>query len=530
MIDIQKDELIIDSFAGGGGASSGIEEALGRHIDIAINHNKEAISMHKRNHPKTLHINENVWSIDPNKVCDGRKVGLSWFSPDCTHHSRARGGKPVKKNIRGLAWWVLRWTKKIKPRVVVLENVVEFLDWGPLVKDEEGNERPCPKRKGLHFNDFVKTLKYHGYKVEWKHLIASDYGAPTIRKRLFMIARCDGQPIVWPDSTHGDPNKKDLLNRTLKPWRTASECIDFNRPCPSIFLTKEEARGLGFTRIKRPLADSTLRRIAKGIMKFVVDSADPFVIRTDMQSSNAGCYYNKNEPLRTITSSGGHAVVSAFLTEHANSSSQRNFNIDEPLRTQCAQVKGGHFAVVEAELEASFINKNYTGAVGQKVEKPLGTVTSVDHHSLTTAHVVKFKSDEAGQDAREPIHTLCSSTNHFGTVQAFLIEYYGNGEPSDLKRPLHTVTGRDRFGIVTIKGTDYQIIDIGMRMLDPDELYLCQGFKKSYVFTEGVSGKKFNKETQVKMCGNSVSPPVATAIIKSNFETQEIETVGSNRA
>lgn len=335
-------ELVVDNFAGGGGASSGIEQAIGRPVDIAINHDPEAVAMHQANHPQTRHLCESVWDVDPREVCDGRPVGLAWFSPDCKHFSKAKGGKPVEKKIRGLAWVAVRWAATVQPRIICLENVEEFTTWGPLTQDG----RPCPRHKGREFRTFVNALQRLGYAVEWRELRACDYGAPTSRKRLFLVARRDGQPIVWPTPTHG-PGRP-------QPWRTAAQCIDWSLPCPSIFNRP------------RPLADATLRRVAEGVRRFVIEAAEPFIVRIGHTGhGDAGKVRSVHEPLSTITSKAEHCLVSAFLAKH------------------------------------------YTGVVGSDLRMPIGTVTSVDHHSLVAAFLVKFYGSGgqwAGLD--EPMHTL----------------------------------------------------------------------------------------------------------------------------
>ncbi|MBA4315588.1 MAG: hypothetical protein C0422_09735 [Alcaligenaceae bacterium] len=549
------DELIIDNFAGGGGASMGIEMATGRQVDIAINHDIDAVRMHEVNHPHTKHYCESVWDVDPREVCAGRPVGLAWFSPDCKHHSKARGGKPVEKNIRGLAWVVRRWVATVKPRIVMLENVEEFQDWGPLAPAGDGDFYPCPKRKGRTFKNFVKMLKSYDYQVEWKELRACDYGTPTIRKRLFLVARCDGLPIVWPAPTHGDPVSAEVKAGKLKPWRTAADCIDWSVPCPSIFERK------------KPLADATCRRIAKGIMRYVINAAEPFIVPGN---------------------------VAPFITEHANASNQRNMLADAPLRTQMAQVKGGHFAVVaptlvqvgygEREgqsprvpgldkplgtvvagggkhaLVAAFMAKHYTGVVGSDLNDPLGTVTSVDHHSLVAAnlihmghgegkkggkrfshgvrslqapintitasgataglvssHMVKLRGDNVGSGTDEPLHTISAQGTHHGEVRAFLIKYYRTDQNPELKAPLHTITTIDRFGLVVVRGELYAIVDIGLRMLTPRELFTAQGFPLYYVIEHDGKGKAFTKTAQVNKCGNSVPPELAEALVRANY-------------
>jgi len=465
------DEIIIDNFAGGGGASIGIEQALGRSVDVAINHDPEAIAMHEANHPQTKHYVSDVFEVDPVEVCKGKPVGLAWFSPDCKHFSKAKGGKPVSRKVRGLANVAIKWAKLVKPRIIILENVEEFQDWGPLLD----NDKPCPVRKGLTFRRFVRDLEKLGYQVEWQELRACDYGAPTIRKRLFLIARSDGQPITWPTATHGK-------EKGLKPYNTAADCIDWSNTCPSIFLNKDEAKEFN---VRRPLAEKTLTRIAKGMRRYVINTDKPF-------------------------------IVPAFITEHANGSSQRNMPADEPLRTICAQVKGGHFALVSA-----FLAKHYGGVVGHGVKQPIGTITSVDHHSLVSSHLLQLRNNQYGQDVNQPIPTLTAGGTHIGEVRAFLVKYYGTDQDPKLHEPMHTITSRDRFGLVTVEGQDYQIADIGMRMLAPRELYRAQGFPDEYIINPTYNGKTLTKTAQVRMCGNSVSPVIAAAIVKANVLNKE---------
>jgi len=464
-----EDEINIDNFAGGGGASMGFEIATGHSIDVAINHDPEAIAMHEANHPTTKHYMSDVFEVDPIEVCKGKPVGLAWFSPDCKHFSKAKGGKPVDKKVRGLARVAIKWAELVKPRIIFLENVEEFQDWGPLLE----NNKPCPIRKGLSFRRFVRDFEKLGYQVEWRELRACDYGAPTIRKRLFLIARCDGQPITWPEATHGK-------EKGLKPYNTAADCIDWTTPIHSIFLTKEDVKNKKL-KIKRPLAEKTLTRIAKGMQRYVINSDKPF-------------------------------IVPSFITEHANGSNQRNMPTDEPLRTICAQVKGGHFALVSA-----FLAKHYSGVVGHGVKQPIGTITSIDHHSLVSSHLLQLRNNQFGQDVNKPIPTLTAGGTHIGEIRAFLVKYYGTDQDPRLSEPMHTVTSRDRFGLVTVEGQDYQIADIGMRMLAPRELYRAQGFPDEYIINPTYNGKPLTKVAQVRMCGNSVSPVVAAALIKANL-------------
>jgi len=468
-------ELVVDNFAGGGGASTGLEMALGRPVDIAINHDPEAIRLHAENHPDTEHYCESVWDINPVEVCKGRPVAIAWFSPDCKHFSKAKGSKPVDKNIRGLAWVAVRWAATVRPKVIMLENVEEFKTWGPVKDGAPALNQKGESQKGKTFKNFVKELIKLGYQVEWKELKAFEFGAPTTRKRFFLIARYDGYPISWPTQTHGNPKSLEVQSGALKPWKTASDIIDWSLPCPSIFTRK------------RPLAENTLKRIAKGLQRFVIESDKPF-------------------------------IATAFITEHANASNQRNMPIDSPLRTICAQVKGGHFALVTAFL-AKHYGGNYTGA-GIDLRNPTDTVTTVDHHALVTSHLIKMRNNNYGSPLDQPVPTITAGGNHIGEVRAFLVKYYGTGEGCPIDEPLHTVTTKDRFGLVTIHGEDYQIVDIGMRMLSPRELYRAQGFPDSYIIDQLSDDTKLSKSAQVRMCGNSVCPPLSAALIKVNTATE----------
>jgi DNA (cytosine-5)-methyltransferase 1 len=506
------DEILVDNFAGGGGASTGIELALGRPVDLAVNHDREAVAMHQANHPRTVHYCESVWTVDPVAATGGRPVGLAWFSPDCKHFSKAKGGKPRNKKIRGLAWVAVRWAALVRPRVIMLENVEEFLDWGPLLKCGS----PCPRRRGRTFAAFKRRLVALGYAVEHRELRACDYGAPTIRKRLFLIARCDGRPIVWPEATHAAPASEAVKKRRLKAWRTAAECIDWSLPCPSIFERS------------RPLAEATCRRIAKGIMRYVVEAAEPFIVRCahgetnkDGSARRGRGAHPMGEPLPTVTASKDFALVAPVFTEHANASSPRCMPADGPLRTICAQTKGGHHALVSA-----FLAKHYGGVVGAPIQGPVHTVTATDHHGLVTAHLAKLRGDNVGHAADEPMHTVTGGGTHFAEVRAFLVKYYGtkaDGVP--ISEPMHTVTARERFGLVTVAGEEYEIADIGLRMLAPRELFRAQGFPESYVIDWGyfanentgrIERRPLTKTAQVRMCGNSVCPPLAAALVAAN--------------
>lgn len=436
------DGIIVDNFAGGGGASTGIKLATGRDVDIAINHDPAAIAMHRANHPYTQHFCESVWDIDPRKVVQGRPVALCWLSPDCKHFSKAKGGKPVDKNIRGLAWVAVRWAATVRPKVIILENVEEFKTWGPLLKDG----KPDPDKKGHTFQAFVNALKRQGYQVDFRELRACDYGAPTSRKRLFMIARCDGRPIRWPEPTHGDPNSTEVKSGRLPSWRTAAEIINWSLPCPSIFDSTEEIKAKYGMKAVRPLAENTMRRIAQGIQKFVIENPDPFIMRVNYAGSKHHYCDSIHEPLNTITSKNGWALVAPFLTQYHS-------------------YKGD-------------------GARGQALDRPLLT-----------------------QD----------TSNRYALVKAFLIAYYGTSIGSKISDPLPTVVSKDRFGLVVVGGLNYQISDIGMRMLEPRELFNAQGFPGDYIIDVDDQGKRYPKSEQVARCGNAVPPPFAETLVRSNL-------------
>lgn len=538
-------ELVVDNFAGGGGASTGIELATGYSVDIAINHDPEAIRMHKVNHPNTEHYCENVWAVDPVKACNGHPVGLAWFSPDCKHFSKAKGGKPKDKNIRGLAWVACRWAGLVRPRVIMLENVEEFKTWGPLNR----GHHPIKSKQGKTFERFVQQLTDLGYEVDFRELVAADYGAPTMRKRFFMIARCDGEPIVWPEPTHGPADSEKVEEGLLKPYVGAYTQLDFSLPCPSIFDTSEEIKEKYGIRAVRPLAPKTMDRIARGIKKFVLENPEPFIIQC-----NHGGERRPNdirELMPTITGKHGYGVVEPYLVQcKYNNEAQ---DVRKPIGT--LTTVGSHL-LVEPKL-APIIDKayggNYQGA-GSKVDEPIDTITTVDHnrlivptliqyhsemtqgevrgqtikepvmtidgsnrYGLVASFLSKFYKSGTGQNLREPLHTITTSPGHFGEVRAFLIKYYGEGTGQNIKEPLDTITSKDRFGLVTIEGVDYQIVDIGLRMLEPKELYGCQGFPDDYIIDHDYTGKTYPRSEQVRRCGNAVCPPIPAALVKANL-------------
>lgn len=646
-------ELIVDNFAGGGGASTGIEMATGYSVDIAINHDPEAIRMHKANHPNTKHYCEDVWQVDPVAACKGHPVGLAWFSPDCKHFSKAKGGKPKDKFIRGLAWVACRWAGLVRPRVIMLENVEEFKTWGPLNR----GHHPIKSKQGKTFERFVQQLTDLGYEVQFKELVAADYGAPTMRKRFFMIARCDGKPIIWPEPTHGPADSEAVKAGLLKPYVGAYTQLDFSLPCPSIFDTSEEIKEKYGIRAVRPLAPKTMERIARGIKKFVVDNADPFLIEIGYGESKGQKNpraYSIEKPLHTIVAKDKNFLVTPILTQYHSYEKDglRGQGIENPIMT----VDGSN----QYGLVTSFLSKFYKNGIGQDIREPLGTVTanaggghfgevraflerydvcesnrcnkgtdrSRDNSSKERREILedieqavqrngyssgrskengsKFEVGVSGSsclEGRETVSDACAQSSvgnicrdnprrngyqpqeweqtgqqvgksgssntesepypcdknrsenlqqlsreifgeckkvegqrnvvfedrertrnisnsgvSSGEFQAHtLIKYYGQGVGQDVKEPLDTVTSRDRFGLVTIEGVDYQIVDIGLRMLEPRELYGCQGFPDDYIIDRDYTGKTYPRSEQVRRCGNAVCPPIPAALVRANL-------------
>lgn len=497
--------LIVDNFAGGGGASTGIEAAIGRSVDIAINHDPEAIAMHRANHPNTRHYCQDVWEVDPVEATGGKLVRLAWFSPDCKHFSKAKGGKPREKKIRDLAWVVHRWIEALKPLdahpvVIMLENVEEFRTWGPLLDDG----KPCPASKGQTFDSWVSQLRAHGYAVQWKELKACDYGAPTSRKRLFLIARRDGQPIVWPEPTHGPLR--------AHPHRVAADIIDWNLPCPSIFNRA------------RPLKDATCRRIATGIMRYVINAQRPFIVPLTHHGSD-GRLIDLAEPLPTVTGAkrGEMAFISPTLIQtgygERTGQAPRVPGIDKPLGTIVAG--GGKHALVAAFMAQHNGGPRNKNIAGHPADKPTSTITGRGtQQQLVTSHLVKLQNNQAAKPVDQPLDTVLAGGLHYAEVRAFLIKYYGNERDGHtLFDPMGTVTTKDRFGLVTVPiyGVDYAIADIGMRMLTPRELYAAQGFPADYRIDFEFGGKPLTKTAQVRMVGNSVCPPLPTALVRANL-------------
>lgn len=507
-------ELIVDNFAGGGGASTGIELATGYSVDIAINHDPEAIRMHKANHPNTKHYCENVWAVDTVKACKGHPVALAWFSPDCKHFSKAKGGKPKDKNIRGLAWVACRWAGLVRPRVIMLENVEEFKTWGPLGR----RHHPIKAKQGKTFEKFVQQLTDLGYEVEFRELVAADYGAPTMRKRFFMIARCDGKPIVWPEPTHAPADSDEVKAGLLKPYVGAYTQLDFSLPCPSIFDTSEEIKEKYGIRAVRPLAPKTMERIARGLKKFVLENPEPFIIPIGYgeRKGQAPRVHDIEKPLPTIVGSGKHYLCEPYMVQIGQTgfTADRSKDVRDPLTTIVS--KNEHCLISPTLIQ--YHSETAQGEVrGQTIKDPIMTVDGSNRYGLVTSFLSKFYKSGTGQDLREPLHTITTSAGHFGEVRAFLIKYYGEGTGQDIKEPLDTITSRDRFGLVTINGTDYQIVDIGLRMLEPRELYGCQGFPDDYIIDHDYTGKTYPRSEQVRRCGNAVCPPIPAALVKANL-------------
>lgn len=532
----------MDNFAGGGGASTGIEMATGYSVDIAINHDPEAIKMHKANHPNTEHYCENVWAVDPVKACKGHPVGLAWFSPDCKHFSKAKGGKPKDKNIRGLAWVALRWAGLVRPKVIMLENVEEFKTWGPLNR----GHHPIKAKQGKTFEKFVQQLTDLGYEVQFKELVAADYGAPTMRKRFFMIARCDGKPIVWPEPTHAPADSEEVKKGLLKPYVGAYTQLNFSLPCPSIFDTSEEIKEKYGIRAVRPLAQKTMDRIARGLKKFVLENPEPFIIQCNhggerrpndirepiptitgkhgygiVEPYMVQCKYNNEaqdvqKPIGTLTTVGSHLLVEPYMVQIGQTgfTKDRSKDVREPLTTIVS--KNEHCLISPTLIQ--YHSETAQGEVrGQTIKDPIMTVDGSNRYGLVTSFLSKFYKSGTGQNLREPLHTITTSPGHFGEVRAFLIKYYGEGTGQNIKEPLDTITSKDRFGLVTIEGVDYQIVDIGLRMLEPKELYGCQGFPDDYIIDHDYTGKTYPRSEQVRRCGNAVCPPIPAALVKANL-------------
>lgn len=503
-------ELIVDSFAGGGGASTGIELATGRPVDIAINHDPDAILMHKTNHPHTEHIQAGMWDVDPEEVCAGRPVGLLWASPDCKHFSKAKGGKPVDKHIRGLAWIVLRWAGTVRPRVIILENVEEFQTWGPVRRG-----RPVKSKAGQTFTKWLGQLRDLGYDVEWRELVVADYGAPTTRKRFFLIARCDGRPIVWPEPTHAPADSEAVKAGKLKPWRSAAEIIDWSATGYSIFASKRELKEKYGVNAVRPLADNTLRRVIRGVDKFTLKSGKPFIFQCKFDNQPQSV----DNPLGTITTVNSHHVIAPSLIQyHTERHEQvRGQNVTEPLMTIDA---ANRYGLAAASLTA------YYGADrhGQDVKAPLRTVTARDRAGLTLASLVKMKGTNLGGAVSEPVQTITAGGGHHGVVTTEVRKAEPGAELHNwpkIRGLLNIHCGYaladDEVLLLELGGAWYFIADIGLRMLMPRELYRANGFPDDYIIDRDYTGREYPKSKQIARCGNAVPPPFAEALVCANL-------------
>ena len=509
-------EIIVDNFAGGGGASSGIELALGRIVNAAINHDPAAILMHKTNHPYTEHYQASVWDINPREVCRGRPVALAWFSPDCKHFSKAKGAALVDKHIRGLAWITLRWAGTVRPRVIILENVEEFQTWGQVRKG-----KPVKKKAGQTFQKFIKQLRDLKYRVEWKELVAADYGAPTTRKRFVLIARCDGRPICWPNPTHAPRDSEAVKSGKLLPWRSAAEIIDWSIPCPSIFDTKAEIKEKYCLSAVRPLANNTMRRIIRGVDKFTIRSGEPFIVPSGYgeREGQAPRVHDTKDPLPTVVGNGKHAVCAPSLIQYHTEQSEnvRASGLGGPINTVDASNRYG--------LTCANLVEYYTGGRPLDVKDPMHTVTSHDREALVAAHVVKFKRDEAGTSPMEPVPTQTSG-GVFAVCQVYMCKISHEDNENlrhwpEIRALLNQYCGyhlaEDEILLLEIGVQLYYIADIGLRMLSPRELYNAMGFPPDYIIDRDYLGRPYPKNEQVARCGNAVCPPMAAAVVRANF-------------
>ncbi|MBR4308575.1 MAG: DNA cytosine methyltransferase [Oscillospiraceae bacterium] len=473
------EEIIVDNFAGGGGASTGIEMATGRIIQIAINHDPDAIAMHEANHPYTRHLQASVWDVDPVEVCEGRPVGLAWFSPDCKHFSKAKGSALVDRNIRGLAWIVLRWAGTVRPRVIMLENVEEFITWGPVRKG-----KPVKKKAGQTFQRWKRQLEDLGYVVEHRELVAADYGAPTTRKRFVLVARCDGKPIVWPERTHAPRDSAEVKEGKCKPWVSAAEIIDWSLPSYSIFASKAEIKEKYGVNAVRPLAENTLKRVIRGVDKFTIKSGKPFLIECNHSggghvrsaedpvntvtgkftcglaesimapftatntSNSVGAM--ANQPVHTVTTAGNQLLVSPVLASIGQTGGgDRIRDIQDPVPTVVSKAE----TCVASAVVSPFMCQQKFDNAPQDIEAPISTITAVGAHSLASANLVQYHTEQQKEGARvadleKPVQTVDAS-NRYGLTTAQLVEYYGNGRPLDINEPMRTVTSHDREGLVS---------------------------------------------------------------------------------
>lgn len=536
-------EIIVDNFAGGGGASTGMELATGRIVKIAINHDPDAILMHKTNHPRTKHLQASVWDVDPVKECGGSPVGLAWFSPDCKHFSKAKGAALVDRNIRGLAWIVLRWAGTVRPRVIILENVEEFQTWGPVRRG-----KPVKKKAGQTFRRFISQLEGLGYAVEYRELVAADYGAPTTRKRFVLVARCDGRPIVWPERTH-DKDGADGLPK----WRAAAEIIDWSQPCYSIFATKEEIKSRYGVNAVRPLANNTMRRVIRGVDRFVIKAKTPYIVPWTVTNTCNSVGSQITDPVHTVTTAGNQILMCPTLTAIGQTGGgDRGRDIREPTHTtvskaeeclvgatliqyhteQSENVRGQSVAetlrTVDASNRYGLIAANLVEYYGNgnplNVAEPMRTVTSRDREALTLTHTCKFKGRNIGQDEREPLQTVTASAGEFAEIRTEVRTYEPGadmGHWTEIRALLNRFCGyslkENEVLTLDMGGTSYFVADIGLRMLTPRELYNAMGFPPDYIIDRDYTGRAYGKSKQVARCGNAVCPPMAEAVVRANL-------------
>lgn len=522
--------LIIDCFAGGGGASVGIEMALGRSVDIAINHSPEAIAMHSQNHPDTLHLTEDIFKVDLKKYVKNQHVALMWASPDCTSHSKAKGGKPREKGLRILPWAVYKHAKVLLPDVIIMENVEEIQQWGPL----DDNGYPIPERKGEDYKKFITSMKSLGYDFDSRELVAADYGAPTTRKRWYAIFRRDGKPIVWPEPTHSKSGANGL-----KPWVPVSSVLNFKSLGKSIFGRK------------KPLAPNTMNRIARGLEKFVFNNPEPFIVQVNHSGDNFRGQ-DIHSPMPTITSKHGFGTVTPVLSPVIDKAYGGNYTgngskVDEPLHTITTV---DHNRLITPYIIQYHSETSKNEVRGQKVTEPVMTLDTSNRYGLVSSFIMKFYKSGTGQGMDEPLHTITTSPGHFGQVSIFavpmdelltdtnisiqeqsivndvlqkctwvsqfIIEYYGSGIGQSLMDPLHTIVTKDRFALVTVLGNEYVILDIFLRMLTAEELKLAQGFPKDYIIDFDCNGRRYPVKEQVARIGNSVVPIMAQKLVEAN--------------
>lgn len=545
------DEIIVDNFAGGGGASTGIELATGRVVNIAINHDPDAILMHKTNHQYTEHYQASVWDIDPREVCRGRPVGLAWFSPDCKHFSKAKGAALVDRNIRGLAWIVLRWAALVRPRVIMLENVEEFQTWGPVRKG-----KPVKSKAGQTFRKWKYQLSALGYAIEHRELVAADYGAPTTRKRFVLIARCDGRPIVWPERTHAPADSEEVKSGKCKPWRSAAEIIDWSLPCYSIFATKQEIKDRYGVKAVRPLAENTLRRVIRGVDKFTIKNAEPFIVPTGYGERNGQAprvhdinaplstvvstvkqnvcepvlvpliaqqkFQNTaqdiSNPLSTVTSVGAHELVAANLIQYHTEQTEavRANGVPAPIPTVDASNRYG--------LTTAHLTEYYGNGTPIGINEPMHTATSHDREALTAVHIAEFKGQDIGQKPERPLRTVTASAGEFAAVHARIVRYEPGADVGfwpEIRELLNRFCGYamadDELLLIRIREIWYFISYIGLRMLTPRELYNAMGFPPDYIIDRDYQGNEYKKSKQVARCGNAVCPPMAEAVVRANL-------------